>query len=127
VHIESQLLAAFEPGRWRVGTRGILVWGAIGYLSVRAGSGAHIIDPYALADPLLARLPMTPHAWRIGHFYRELPAGYRESISQDANLLSDPQLHARYERIRRLTRAPLLDHQRLRDIVVENLGFLGQR
>jgi arabinofuranosyltransferase len=127
VHIKPELLAAFESDRWRVGARNTQVWGAIGYLSVRDGPGMHTIDPNALADPLLARLPMMPHAWRIGHFMRELPAGYQESIAQNANLLTDPQLHARYERIRRITRAPLLDRQRLRDIAVENLGFLRRR
>jgi arabinofuranosyltransferase len=124
--ISPQGLTLFKPSRWRVGTRDTMViCGVLGYISIVRGPGTHMIDTCALADPLLARLPMTPDPdWRIGHFVRSLPAGYQESIVQDANLLTDPALHKRYERIRRITRAPLFDRQRLKDIAVENLGFL---
>ena len=33
-----------------------------------AGTDKIIVDFYALADPLLARLPVDPENWRIGHF-----------------------------------------------------------
>ena len=58
----------------------------------------HFIDNCALADPLLARLPAkeNPH-WRIGHFYRQLPTDYKESIEQGKNLIIDKKTEKRVE------------------------------
>jgi len=140
-------LAQFHPNNYGAHhtPRSIgITCGGLGLLSILGGQDQHIIDPCGLADPLLARLPIDlkhlpldqmmgmpnrPNEpnWRIGHFERAMPAGYADSIQQDANLLTDPTLHACYERIRRITRAPLLDSQRLRDIVHVNLVGTGCR
>jgi arabinofuranosyltransferase len=146
--ITAPNLALFRPGNYRIrvaaSTTPSIFCGGLGYNSIRGGPGLYLIDICALADPLLARLPIAPAhpsmrqmagipdppgepTWRIGHFERVMPAGYPKSIEQDANLLSDPTLHACYERIRRITRAPLLDGQRLRDIVRVNLIGAGCR
>ncbi|PAT40259.1 hypothetical protein CK623_06105 [Vandammella animalimorsus] len=117
-------LRAPEASAWRAsGQRQVYaICGGLGFTSIHQGPHAHLIDTCALADPLLARLPAkasTP--WRIGHFYRVLPANYIASIRQDQNLLSDPALHSAYDTLRTLTRAPLNDPQRLRQIVQANL------
>jgi arabinofuranosyltransferase len=55
---------------------------AIGMYGYQAGLGKIIIDPLALTDPLLARLPADPGApQRIGHFKRALPEGYLEHLA----------------------------------------------
>ncbi len=49
----------------------------VGFIGYFAGPEVHIVDLYALCDPLLARLPVSdPGKWRIGHYERELPNGY---------------------------------------------------
>jgi len=131
-------LALFRPDSYRTRTSDQalnLTCGGLGFMSIRSGPGTHILDTCALAEPLLARLPV-PYmgSWcdeqpqcdtgiyrRIGHFDRAVPAGYEESIKQDANLLTDPALHGCYERIRSITRAPLLEGRRLREVVRANL------
>ena len=43
------------------------------------------MDSNALSDPLLARLPVSPRLYfefYAGHFFRDLPAGYLESIAR---------------------------------------------
>ena len=47
----------------------------LGVLGYHAGIDKIIVDPLALSDPLLARMPVRGN-WRIGHFPREIPDGY---------------------------------------------------
>ena len=84
----------------------------------------HLLDWCALADPLLARLPaIFEPEWRAGHFARMIPEGYRESLEQDANLLSDIRLRPLYDDLRLITRAPrLLSGARLAAIWRVNTG-----
>ncbi len=85
----------------------------------------HYIDPCALTDPLLARLPAKydPN-WRIGHFERQIPAGYEESIQQDRNLLHDPLTKQYWEVIRKATRGPIFSIERFKAIARLNLGLV---
>jgi arabinofuranosyltransferase len=113
---------------WDVNERAVVVMcGGLGFFGIRGGPSIHLIDFCALADPLLARLPAkyTPY-WRIGHFGRQLPTYYRESIEKNANLLADQQTWAYYESIRKITRGPLLSLDRLREIVRINLGLVDK-
>ncbi len=84
----------------------------------------HLLDECALADPLLARLPAAYNPeWRIGHFRRMIPEGYRESLEQGANLLSDIGLRPLYDDLRLITRTPrLLSRARLAAIWRVNTG-----
>lgn len=127
--ISATDLALFRPARWHEGPRAVgRTCGGLGFGSIRGGPSLHVIDTCALADPLLARLPVrTDQHWRIGHFERAVPAGYADSIARDANLLTDPALHARYTVIRRITRAPLLEPQRLHDVAETNLAWARGR
>jgi arabinofuranosyltransferase len=93
---------------------------AVGFFGLGAGPGVHIVDVLGLGDPLLARLPArTP--WRIGHFQRDIPAGYMERLRGKRDTLVDPALNAYYEDIRLLTRAPLWSRERWAAIVRLNL------
>jgi arabinofuranosyltransferase len=95
----------------------------VGMAGYAAGPGVHLIDLYALTDPLLARITYQPTGeWRIGHFRREIPKGYVESLVNDDNRLEDPCLHALYDDLRRVTRGFLLSGARFAAIWRLNLG-----
>jgi arabinofuranosyltransferase len=109
----------FTAPAWVAGERKVdVICGGLGYAGIYSGPGMHYIDNCALADPLLARLPAKYEPnWRIGHFTRQLPTDYLESVAVNKNFLSDPATHAYYESIRLITRGPLNDPQRLREII----------
>ena len=66
-----------------------------------------------MPDPLLARLPAAySPEWRIGHFRRMIPNGYRESLELGTDLLTDNGLRPLYDDIRLITRAPKLECER---------------
>ena len=92
----------------------------IGISGFGAGS-AHIIDDLALADALLARLPAKPD-WRIGHYQRNIPEGYRETVDAGINHIKDPEIAALYDELWRVTAGPIWSWDRWRAIVRLNLG-----
>jgi len=114
----------FSTPSWELRARKTkVICGGLGYSAIRSGPSVHFIDDCALADPLLARLPARfDPDWRIGHFTRQLPVGYLNSVASNTNLLADPVTHAYYDAIRTITRGPLNDPQRLRQILHFNLG-----
>ena len=105
---------------WREGERDrarglkVIEKGAVGMYGVAAGPGVHIVDRFALCDPLLARLPMRRlpnEPWRVGHYYRLVPQDYHQ-VAIGEGALKDPDLRRYYEKIRRVTRGPLFSKQR---------------
>ena len=57
--------------------------GSVGYRGYFAGPEVHLLDYYALGDPLLARLPALYNPnWRIGHFTRFVPEGYEATLRE---------------------------------------------
>lgn len=89
------------------------VCGELGYEAFTGCRERFVVDRCALSDPLLARMPMIdPDQWRVGHYFRRVPRGYRQSLEQDANLLVDPRHRALYDDVRRATRDPLLSSGR---------------
>jgi arabinofuranosyltransferase len=113
-----------EVLRLKQGGERVLVTGAIGLRGYFLGPEVHFIDQNALSDPLLARLSVAdPEGWRISHFRRPIPCGYRESVAEDANRLRDPGLARVYDALRLVTRGPLLAGARWREIWRLNTGF----
>ena len=100
----------------------VVVENAIGYAGFYAGPHVHILNPLALPDPLLARLPVAETPWRIGHFVREIPEGYVETLQQQRNLIADDRLAAYYDKLALVTRGPLFDRRRLVEIWKLNTG-----
>jgi len=101
----------------------VSVEGGIGMLGFTAGPKVHIIDYLALADPLLAHLPIAnPRKWRIGHFERALPEGYRETIESGENRIRDPALAEYYRQLRLITSGPIWSAERWHAIWMMNTG-----
>jgi arabinofuranosyltransferase len=95
----------------------------IGYVGYFAGPRVHIVDLYALCDPLLARLPaQTSGKWRIGHFERAVPEGYLATLRTGVNQISDPNLAAYYDQLAFIIRGPLFSRARLFAIWQMNTG-----
>jgi arabinofuranosyltransferase len=103
----------------------VLILPSIGYAGYEAGPQVYVLDPLALGDPLLARLPLGPgdsDDWRIGHFQRQLPAGYLETLETGANRIQDPGLAAYYAHLHEIISGPLFDGPRLLEIWSLNTG-----
>lgn len=100
----------------------VAVRDTVGLFGYYAGPEVHVVGLYALADPLLARLPARADPdWRPGHFARALPPGYVETLARGENLLDDPALGRYYARLRSVTRDDLFAAERWRNIVSLNV------
>jgi arabinofuranosyltransferase len=94
--------------------------GMYGYF---AGPTIHVVDEWALGDPLLARLPAARNLhWRIGHFTRAIPDGYLETLRTGRNQLRDPELAAYWDRLSTVVRAPVFAVSRWKALVGFGLG-----
>jgi hypothetical protein len=114
-----------EGTSFRNSAEKVTVQGSIGFYGLYAGPEKFLVDRNALSDPLLARLPVSPALYFeffAGHFFRDIPEGYLESVAQNKNLLADPLIHDYYDRLRNVTRGQLLSVERLKDIVRLNAG-----
>ena len=95
----------------------------VGFIGYFAGPAVHIVDLYALCDPLLARRPaQTSGKWRIGHFEREVPEGYLQTLRTGVNQIRDPNLAAYYDQLALIVRGPLFSRARLIAIWQMNTG-----
>ncbi|OGR03613.1 MAG: hypothetical protein A2284_10990 [Deltaproteobacteria bacterium RIFOXYA12_FULL_61_11] len=109
--------AAAEQGRH------VVTWGSLGFTGFAAGSGVTIIDVYALADPLLSRLPLVDRTtWEIGHLRRPVPRGYLQARRTGSLASMDPPLAEYYQRLRLVVAGPIFDPARLRAIAGFHLG-----
>ena len=95
----------------------------IGLFGYYAGPDVYILDRLALADPLLSHLPMQQDVdWRIGHYERIIPAGYKETLQLEQNVIEDPDLALFYDKMNIITRGSLASPQRLLEIWKMNTG-----
>jgi len=100
----------------------------IGFFGFYAGPEIHIIDTFALGDPLLSKLPYNERkdlwieGWRIGHFYRNSPPGYMETLESGENVIEDKCLAKYYDKLSIITRGDLFDANRIQEIWKMNTG-----
>lgn len=86
---------------------------------------AFIIDTCALTEPFLARLPAKNSPdWRIGHFIRQVPINYVESVEQNKNLMVDETAGKYWEAIRVITHEPVFNFQRLKTLFRFHFGLI---
>lgn len=93
----------------------LYVTGNIGFSGYEAGPRIHVVDTAALGDALLARLPAREAKtgnWRIGHFERDLPEGYLETLKFGKNVIRDPALAAYYDKLALVIHGPLFTRER---------------
>lgn len=97
--------------------------GNVGLYGYFGGPNVHIIDWFALTDPLLARIPPYRDVnWRIGHFQRIIPKGYVSTAYTGGNLLEDKSLAEYYDKLFLITQGNLFDRNRLIAIWEMNTG-----
>jgi arabinofuranosyltransferase len=95
---------------------------AIGYAGYYAGPDVHIVDHWALADPLLARMPAIEG--KLGHFTRAIPDGYLETLATSKNVIREPSFAAYYAQLALVVRGSLWSMARMRAIWKLNTGAL---
>lgn len=86
-----------------------------------AGPTVQDVDGFAFSDPLLARLPSLPDA-RVGHYPRNIPAGYLATLETGTNQIADANLALYYSKLRVLTTGNLWDMSRWIEIWKLNTG-----
>lgn len=90
---------------------------SLGIEGLRSCPGAHLVDPCALSDPLLARLPAASVGrWRVGHNIRPIPVGYLASLGRGVDAIEDPSIRELYTDVRQVVRGPVFRSSRFRAI-----------
>ena len=102
-----------KVAKYRRDGRRVVPADAVGILGYFAGPDIHLVDVMGLTDPLLARLPAAV-PWRVGHYRRDVPAGYLESLVSGTNVIEDPQVRATWDQVALVTRAPVWSAARWR-------------
>jgi arabinofuranosyltransferase len=117
----------FNLPPWVAGERSVFsLCGGLGIAGLKAGPSTHIIDECALADPLLSRIPPKLAAqWRPGHFPRQLPSEYMQSVRARSNDIIDLEVRQLYERVRHITRDDIFSTLRWQDILSGLRGNQG--
>lgn len=104
----------------RAGQPVVRVVDAIGHSGYFAGPRVHLVDAWALADALVARLP--PVYGKFGHFPRVIPRGYVDTLATGKEMLFDPNLAEYYRHLSLIIRGRLWDPERLKTIWHFNTG-----
>jgi arabinofuranosyltransferase len=100
----------------------VFVHGAVGFAGYFAGPSNYLIDIYALTDPFLSQLEPVYYEPRVGHYRREIPAGYYESVKTNSNKIAHPNLRKVYDDILLITRGELFSKDRFRAILDRIFG-----
>ncbi|PRQ05474.1 hypothetical protein [Enhygromyxa salina] len=114
---------AWRPGRsmpdhpWRdAGEAGpesderVVLFSTMGFYGYFAATDLHVIDAFALGDPLLARLPPVRRVdWKAGHLPRIIPDGYLRTLADDPSHIQirDPGVARLYEVVVRVHHGPI--------------------
>jgi arabinofuranosyltransferase len=99
-----------------------LVFNLVGMASYANREERHIVERFALTEPLLARIRVKPEpTWRIGHFLRPLPDGYLETLRSGKNVIAPQCLHNLFDRLALVTHGPLWRTDRLAAILSLNI------
>ncbi len=110
-------------GQLRTSGEKVYIGKGIGFLGFYSGPNVHIIDIFAVADPLLARLPVAADkTWRIGHFKRDIPLGYEQTFRDNQDDLKNAALIEYYDHLRLIIRGPLWSGERWLAIWKMNTG-----
>ncbi len=101
----------------------VMIDWTIGMVGFFAGPEIHIVDCFALADPLLARLPAQYPVDKPGHAQRWVPPGYLNTLETGKDHFTDPDVARLFEIVSTVTRGPLWSSDRLREAWRLNTGY----
>lgn len=120
----AQAGSPYAGNRWiSTGEKSVSVSINLGFSGYNAGPNVYFVDVFALADPLLARLPISNQTqWRIGHFLRDLPRGYLDTLNSGQMRLSNSNLALYYQKLSLVIAGPLWSWDRLVEIWKFNTG-----
>jgi len=97
--------------------------GPLGVTSYQVGPNVHIIDTNALADPLMARLPLiSDDEMRIGHYKHIIPQGYIETLASGQNQITNPNIAEYYDKLSFVIKSDLWSWPRVAEIWNLNTG-----
>lgn len=114
---------ADEGRALRGGPQRFVVAGNVGFRGLFAGPEVFIVDWHALTDALLARLPIRHDPnWRVGHYRREIPRGYLETLQAGTCFMEDANLCAYYAKLRDVIAGDLWSLRRILTVIELNLG-----
>jgi arabinofuranosyltransferase len=113
---------ALEGRAARKSAPAVVEKGSVGFYGYFAGPEIYVVDLLGLGNPLLARLPPADPDWRIGHFGRLMPDGYRETLETGENRIVDRNLALYYDKLALIIRGDLFDGDRLHAIWQINVG-----
>ncbi|MCP5022955.1 MAG: hypothetical protein GY930_14430 [bacterium] len=100
----------------------VFFWNVVGHDGYMAGPDLHLVDAL-VCEPLLMRLPLVkPETFSIGHFGREVPDGYLETLGHGQNRLNHTGLARFYDDLRLCIRGPVFSIQRMAAIWRINTG-----
>jgi arabinofuranosyltransferase len=99
--------------------RTVTATGMAGYF---AGPDVHIVDKWAICDPLLSRIKSTDPNWRIGHFTRPPVDGYIETLQTGQNQIRDPGLARYYDKLKIVISGDIWSWERFKVIWEINTG-----
>jgi arabinofuranosyltransferase len=120
---DTLLGSEFAGEKWYFsGLKKVILTGALGKPAYQRGPDFYFIDDFALSDPLLARLPVLNKYWQIGHFHRDLPEGYYQTLETNENKIVDPDLALYYSKLSILTTGRLRTWERMVEIWKFNTG-----
>ncbi len=126
INANPDLDIAWEGGPIRGNDRTkVRVVNNVGFYGYQCSREVHIIDTWALVDPLLARLPSgraDRGEGRIGHFERMIPEGYYETIESGEDRFTDRSLAEYYKILCKIIRDDLFAPGRIHAIWEMNLG-----
>jgi arabinofuranosyltransferase len=123
IHTQPRHQWVADGLRHRAAGTPLITGTGVGFMGYYCGPNTHIVDILALNDPLLARLSsLHTIGWKPGHYLRQPPDGYLETILNESNRIRDPYLADYYDTLSMITRGCLCDMSRLRIIVNMNLG-----
>lgn len=100
------------------------IFGNIGIVGYLTGLDVILLNPFALSDPFLARIPVSGE-WRIGHFPRQIPTAYIQELQGQSYKFKEPGLKALHKDITLITRSnDLFSKERWQAIIRQNLYFI---
>jgi len=115
------------PAVDRFSLSSVRVSGGLGFYGYEAGPRVHIIDPLALSDALLARLPAaSQYIGRIGHLKRAIPAGYADAIETGDTALMNSALAQYYNPLHSIISGDIWSVDRFAEIFKFNLGYYDE-